>query len=76
MNITVREFFTNINVTDNVVFIEHGTDKELFTILRNFDQVTIDKIQEEILDRKIKFICGASTKYKLAVYVEPIGNEG
>jgi len=73
MKMTVREFFTNINVTDNVVFIEKGTNKELFTILRNFDRVAIDRIPEEILDRKVDSICGASTKYKLAVYVEQGG---
>ena len=67
---TVREFITNIDVMDNAVFVETRSIEKLYSILGNYDQITIDMIPEEVLNREVDFICGASTKHKIAIYVK------
>lgn len=69
----LRELLVAVKVTDNIEIVEkdaNGEPQVVFSILRNFERVTEDKIPEEYLEKTVTRLCGAGQKYKLVIHVE------
>ena len=66
---TIKELLETVRITDNLVIIAADTDKRLFQLLRNYGRITPSMIPEDFHNKEIKGICGASVKFKIAIFV-------